>query len=266
MNNLNKKRNPNNNLNNVRSAYILQKIFDIIPKNKHLAIIRYNKKLQKRLDLSINNYKDYTELYTSIEIEIKIANNKYGKFINISDSDKEYYHIYFDDNKEEIKKSYLNKKDKVSKIKIIIDHQVKSFKKLFYDCYFIESIYFKKFYRNNITDMSSMFYICKSLKELDLSNFNTINVANMSFMFSFCSLLEKLNLSNFITKKVTNMSYMFFNCSSLNELNIFKVDTINVINMSYIFNCCSSLKELDLSNFYTINVINMSYMFAHCSS
>ena len=46
LNNLNKKRNPNNNLNNVRSAYILQKIFDIIPKNKHLAIIRYNKKLK----------------------------------------------------------------------------------------------------------------------------------------------------------------------------------------------------------------------------
>ena len=42
----------------------------------------------------------------------------------------------------------INKKDKVIKIKIIIDYQVKSFKKLFYWCICIESINFKKFYRN----------------------------------------------------------------------------------------------------------------------
>ena len=64
-------------------------------------------------------------------------------------------------------------------IKIIIDYQAKSFKKLFYHCNCIDSIFFKKFYRNNITDMSSMFYECLLLKELNLSNFNTINVTNM---------------------------------------------------------------------------------------
>ena len=153
----NKKRNLNNNLNNVRSVYILQRIFDIIPKNKHFGIIRYNKKLQKRLDLSINDYKECSELFTSIEIEIKIANNIYGKFINISESDKKYYHIYFDDKKEEIKRNTLYGNDKVNKIKIKIDYQVKSFKELFYECECVESIYFKKFYRNNIIDMSYMF-------------------------------------------------------------------------------------------------------------
>ena len=45
---------------------------------------------------------------------------------------KIYYHIYFNDNKEEVKNKYeINKKDKVKKIKIIIDYQVKSFKDLF---------------------------------------------------------------------------------------------------------------------------------------
>ena len=45
---------------------------------------------------------------------------------------------------------YFEEEDKVTKIKIIIDYQVKSFKNLFNDCNYIESINFKKFYRNNV--------------------------------------------------------------------------------------------------------------------
>ena len=40
---------------------------------------------------------------------------------------------------------YIDEEDKVTKIKIIIDYQVKSFKELFYDCKCIESINFKNF-------------------------------------------------------------------------------------------------------------------------
>ena len=69
---------------------------------------------------------------------------------------KIYYHIYFNDNKEEIKKNYLNKNENVSKIKIIINYQIKSFEKLFENCECIEYIYFKKFYRNNINNMKYM--------------------------------------------------------------------------------------------------------------
>ena len=85
----------------------------------------------------------------------------------------------------------------MTKIKIIIDYQVQSFKKLFNYCKCIESINYKKFYRNNITDMSWMFYGCSSLKELNLNNFNTNNVTNMSCMFDGCSSLKELNLNNF---------------------------------------------------------------------
>ena len=79
---------------------------------------------------------------------------------------------------------YIDEEDKV---KIIIDCQVKSLKKLFEYCRCIESINFKKFYRDNITDMSFMFSWCSSLKELNLNNFNTNNVTNMSWMFYGCS-------------------------------------------------------------------------------
>ena len=44
--------------------------------NKSLEIVKYNKKLQKKLNLSINDYKEYSQIRSSIEIEIKIADNK----------------------------------------------------------------------------------------------------------------------------------------------------------------------------------------------
>ena len=146
------KDNPNNissvKLKNIKSNYILSKVYANVNKKNTLEIVKYNKKLQNRLNLSINDYQEYYEL---IEIEIIPNKNKYGQFININENEKLYYHIYFNDNKEEIKnKYYIKEGDKVKKIKIIIDYQVKSFKELFYCCECIESINFKKFYRNNV--------------------------------------------------------------------------------------------------------------------
>ena len=60
-------------------------------------------------------------MYSSIEIEIKTVKNKYDKFINIDKENEMYYHIYFNNNKEEIKKNYLNENENVEKIKIVID-------------------------------------------------------------------------------------------------------------------------------------------------
>ena len=187
--------------NNIKSKYILQKFFKYLLKKKLLDIIKYNKNIKSRINISINDYKEYSGIYSSIEIEIKPIINEYDTFININEDNDEYYHIYFNDNKEEIKRNYLNENDNVSKFKIIIDYQIKSFKKLFYNCECIEYIYFKKFYRNNINNMGYMFNGCSSLKELNISNFNTNNVTNMAGMFSGCSSLEELNLSNFNTNK-----------------------------------------------------------------
>ena len=204
------------NFKNIKSKYILQKIFNNLEKKKSFNIIKYNKNLKKILDIDINDYKEYSENYSSIEIEIKLVKNKYDHFINIKNENKGYYHIYFNNNKEEIKRNYIDKDEKIENIKIIIDYQIKSFESLFENCYIIDSIYFKKFYRNNINNMSFMFYNCSSLKELNLNNFNTNNVTNMGGMFARCSLLKELNLNNFNTNNVTNMKYMFSEC--LDEL------------------------------------------------
>ena len=142
---------PNPITENIKSDYFLRKLYDNMPKKKKLEIVKYNKKIQNRINLSVKDYKEYSETFTPIEIEIIPVEDKCGKFININKNDELYYHIYFNDNKKEIKNKYkINKKDKVTKIKIIIDYQVKSFKKLFNLCKCIESINFKKFYRNNV--------------------------------------------------------------------------------------------------------------------
>ena len=131
-------------LQNLKSDYFIQKFFDYIQKRRTLKTIRYNKSIQKRININIIHYKEYSEKYSSIEIEIKPMENKYGDFINIKEEDEEYYHIYYNDNKnEQIKSTSLNENDKVSKINILIDCQVESFYGLFYYCKCIESICFK---------------------------------------------------------------------------------------------------------------------------
>ena len=258
--------NSSNMFRGLKTAYFIKNILNLLSRKKLLELIKCNKHLQKLMDVNLNNYKIYHEIYTSIELEVE-ANKEgmYGKFINIKDEDKKYYHIYFNDNKkEEIKRYELNKDDNVSKINIIIDHQVKSFSELFKYC-LCTSIKFKKFYRTNITDMNYMFYSTCFLKELDLTNFNTDSVTDMSYMFCGCPVTE-LNLTKFKTDKVTNMKCMFSGCTKLKELNVTNFNTNNVTNMSSMFCGCSSLKELNLANFNTDNVTRMEYMFIKCSS
>ena len=138
---------------NLKNDYFLRILFNHLLKKRSLEIMKYNKYIKDRLNISIKDYKEYSEIYSIIEIEIKPANNKYGYFINIKKENKNFYHVFFNDDKKEIKRNYINDDEKIEKIKIIIDYQIKSFKGLFQYCEYIEYIYFKKFYRNNINNM-----------------------------------------------------------------------------------------------------------------
>ena len=103
-------------LNNIKSDYFLQKLFAYLSRKKSLEIFKYNKNIQKRLNININNYKEYSEIYSSIEIELIPIENSEGEFINIPEDEEEYYHIYFNESKDEIKKNELIQHDKVSKL------------------------------------------------------------------------------------------------------------------------------------------------------
>ena len=154
-------------LGKIRSTYIFKKIIKSIPERVYLNLIIHNKKLQKKLDISIDIYIRYFNL---IEIEIIIDNkeiiskkNKFihktyengepiyhiyenNKFININDEkDKPFYHIYLNDFKNEIDSNYVIKDENDTKIKILIDMEVKSLAKLFKRCFYVKEIKFIKF-------------------------------------------------------------------------------------------------------------------------
>ena len=93
--------------------------------------------------------------------------NIYGNFINISNcDDKNYYHIYFNDNEEEIKRNYITEKDKVEKIKIFIDYEIKNLYGLFKDCKCIKILNFLQFNRKVNEDMSYLFSKYSSIEEI----------------------------------------------------------------------------------------------------
>jgi len=59
-------------LHNVKSKFILKKIFNHLLKRINLEIIKYNKKLQNIFTFSIKDYKEFRSLFSPIELEITI--------------------------------------------------------------------------------------------------------------------------------------------------------------------------------------------------
>ena len=225
-------------LDNIKSKYILRQVFSKLNEQKKLQITKINKRLRQKLEIDI---KDYQEFAKTIEIEIIPVKKKCDVFIHIPlGEEMSNFHMYYNNDINEIKNNYIHNKDNIGKIKLIIDYPVKSFQNLFKDCKWIESIKFKRFSRNNITNMKNMFYGCSSLNELIFSRVNTNNVTNMFGMFCECNNLRELNLSNFNTDNVINMGWMFFACSSLKELNLNNFNIVNVIDMRSMFLGCSN--------------------------
>ena len=252
----------------IRSYYILEIILGLLNKGRILDLMKYNKNLKNKYNESdIFTKEDYLKYCSPIKIKIiPHKKSKEGKFINISEKDKKYFHIFFNGINKEINNIYLNNNHNVNSIIVFIDKEISSFKGLFESCRVIKSLEFIDFERINITDMSKMFKFCFDLKHLNFNKFNSSNTTDMSNMFNSCHNLTKLDLSNFDTKKVINMSGMFKDCTSLIELNLSNINTDKVTNMSGMFENCTSLIELDLSNISTDKVINMKDMFSRCLS
>ena len=139
----------------IRSKYILKTVFDNLKQNKFLEMIRYNKEIRSKLDISINDFKECLQ----IEIEIIPILNKNTNFIYISNkNNKGYYHIYLDNNQKEIKRVNIKAKDNAKKITVKIDYEIKSLYELFKDCKNIEKINVIKWNRKDINDLNSLCY------------------------------------------------------------------------------------------------------------
>ena len=99
----------------VKNDNFIEKLFNNMQKKRLLNILIYNKNMKKRININSDDYKEYSETYSSIEIEIEIKPvvNKYDKIINFKREDEKYYHIYFNNDKEELKRNYINKREEI---------------------------------------------------------------------------------------------------------------------------------------------------------
>ena len=273
----------------INSKYFMLLIMDNLSEKTLLKLIHHNKELQHIKNISLNDYKTYM----NIEIELIPKDNLIGGeiFINFI-NDSSLFHIYFNDNPEEVKENYIIKNKNINKIKVILEKEIKSLRGLFKDCKCLKEVYFTKFNRKDITDLGEifenctslvkldlskihtdnvtkmdwMFYKCEALLELNVDNFKTENVTDMSCMFKHNFLIKEFNLSNFNTCKVTNMKGMFYRCLSLTQLDLSNFDTSNVTDMRWMFYECSGLRDLNIFNFNTSNVKDMRWMFEGCSA
>ena len=191
----------NSNWKNIKSKHILKQIFNKLHKTTFLKIIKHNKYIQNIFGLELNDFKDCYE-----KIIIEIIPKQYLKytfdenyFIRIKNNEEPYFHIYFDNDKEEIKRAFIKKNESVRKIKVIIDYEIKSFFNLFHNCEIIEKINFIQFNRKDINDMSYMFFGCSALKEINFSFFKFDKVKDIDCMFYGCSSLKKINNSYLIS-------------------------------------------------------------------
>ena len=63
-------------LDKLKTDYFLHRIFNLMSKKKSLEIMKCNKKLQKKMKINVNDYKAYSQKYSSIEIELKVVEKK----------------------------------------------------------------------------------------------------------------------------------------------------------------------------------------------
>ena len=257
-------------LENIRSKNIIKMIiFNHLQKKTYYLFAKYNRNLKDKLDLKLDDYKElHKRFFYTIEIELipitQLEPDKNYYFIRRLEN-KAYYHIYFNNVFNETNRNYITNKDKIEKINIKLDMELRSIKKLFYECTVLKEIKFMKFNRDDFTDLSEMFYGCINLSKLDIKKFKTPNVIQMNWMFSLCESLTELDITNLETSKVTYMNNLFSGCLRLKKIN-FNFNTSNVVSMKSMFLRCLLLKYVDISNFVLTNVKDFSEMFYECTS
>ena len=153
-------------LEGIKSKYILNRVFKYISKGTFLKLLSYNKKMQKKLELGIEDFKKFSN---QIIIDAIPHNPCLEIHLQIP---KKCIHQKHLDELEKRKRFYINK-ETVIRIAIEEDKEAKSLKGLFKSCSNVEEIYFIKFNRRDIIDMSDMFQDCKYLNKLDITKLKT---------------------------------------------------------------------------------------------
>ena len=107
----------------------MKQIFNNLQLKILLKIIKYNKAIQKRIGINKKDYQNYSKIIIELIPLENIIINTY--FVNIDKGFKSFCHIYFDDNEKEENRNYFKENDKIKKIKIVLDYEIKSLSLLF---------------------------------------------------------------------------------------------------------------------------------------
>jgi len=82
--------------NDVRSKVILKKIFHNLDKRIYCQIIRYNKNLQKKINIKLEDYHQLYKIYSKIELEIiPTSQFRLTEEIIKMNNNKSFYHIHY---------------------------------------------------------------------------------------------------------------------------------------------------------------------------
>ena len=111
----------------IKSKYILKRIFKYLSETKLLKIIKYNKILQNKLEINIDDYKNISKIIIELEM--------------LPDHDGIHTKAY-----KKIKFVKFSRKD-------IVDMS-----SLFHFCIFLQEIDFSYFNTENVINMESMFF------------------------------------------------------------------------------------------------------------
>jgi hypothetical protein len=184
----------------------------------------------------------------SIEIEgTKIKYSKSYKFDKIG-SKKVKYYIY--DKSIQINNMFKDV-DALTSAKFVSNTNVKitSMESLFENCISLEKFEIDGFDTSEVKSLKKLFYNCIIYSSLDfLDKISTKQITDMSYMFSASDVVlfspENLDLSS-----VTDMSHMFENCNSLQGVLLPEnINSNHLTDISFMFKGCQSLEDLDIES------------------
>ena len=265
----------------VKSNVVCRLITKFMPSIRVLKTFNYNKSIQKRINLSIDDYID-------ISSDIVVASFDRNLFIN--KGVRQILESRFRNNEHRLVIDTVEEPNKVIVIccygKRLVDPRLPKclayylyeaeeigivskkppvvLKNLFSGAHNVKYINMQELNAEYVKDITGMFENCVNLEQLDLSKFKINNLEKMSNLFYGCTSLETLDIPYLNTTSVKDMSNVFYECSNLKHLR-FNFNTENVIDMVNMFYGCRNLKYLDLSEFYCPNLRNISGMFVDCS-
>ena len=112
----------------INSSFLLNQIIGNVPAGQSFNFFKNNKKIQNKLNIGINDYKEFKK--TEIIIFLKKLD---GEFINGA------HHFFYENEKEEktkeeIKNLIKNSKKVIKKIRVEIDENINNFRGLFQGC------------------------------------------------------------------------------------------------------------------------------------